>query len=442
MKQIFLVLSLVSAAVNASPTVTVESLTRKPDSNCVKISYVVVGEPAVVTADIKIDGNALADSAQTNVTGEINRLVGVGRHVCRWMPPAGFAYQDAALSVDMTAWSTNRPPAYMAISLTNTNERIEYFQSAGRLPVPLEDRKWKTSHLVMRKIPAANVEWVMGSPTEELGHNIYHYEDQRRVRLSRDFYLGVYPLTIRQFKNLQVTIGFDPNVADTYYLTKDGIPVYDDLPRGGLGYSTLRGSGAAQYGDSEPSPDIPIWPSSGHDSIATNCFLGVARTKFGLTFDLPSEAEWEFACRAETTAAFNSDEGNNASLDRCDPLGWHVGNSRIESPAVNAPHPVGQKSPNRYGLYDMHGNIREWCLDWFAPFTASQAAILDPQGAVTYYNSTSSERKLETGHRSLRGGSYLSTTNACRSASRSGYAAVYNLTDGGARLWLPARAER
>jgi formylglycine-generating enzyme required for sulfatase activity len=97
----------------------------------------------------------------------------------------------------------------------------------------------------------------------------------------------------------------------------------------------------------------------------------------------------------------------------------------------------------------MHGNIREWCLDWFAPVTASQSVdadaagvFIDPRGAVQYHQSAESGRKLKTGYRALRGGSYLSTTNGCRSASRSGHAAVYNLDDGGVRLWLPAYAER
>lgn len=446
---VFFAFAFVASTVCASPEATIGSLTRSRDSSTVRIPYSISGEPAVVTVNIKINGEPLPDCAQTNLSGDVNCLVGVGHHVCRWTPPPGFSYSESSLSVDLTAWPTSRPPAYMAVSLTNASEHVEYYQSAERLPVSVGDRKWKTSHLLMRKIPAANVEWTMGSPASELGHNVWHYEDQRSVLLTRDFYIGIYPLTIGQFRNMQETIGFDSNVSSTYYLTKDKIPVSDDLPRGGVGYSTLRGSGAVNDGDSEASSDIPIWPSSGHGSIAPNCFLGVARAEFGLAFDLPSEAEWEFACRAGTTAAFNSDESNDADDDRSDSLGWNAGNSQIESPTLNAPHPVGQKKPNRYGLYDMHGNIREWCLDWFAPVTASQSVdadaagvFIDPRGAVQYHQSAESGRKLKTGYRALRGGSYLSTTNGCRSASRSGHAAVYNLDDGGVRLWLPAYAER
>lgn len=449
MKSLFSAFVLASASVFASLDATVDSLTRRRDSDVVRISYRVAGEPAVITIDIKVDGISLPASMQSDLSGEVNCLVAPGSHVCRWTPPSGFTYSETALSVDLTAWPASRPPAYMAVSLTNVAERVEYYQSADRLPVPIGDMRWKTSHLLMRKIPAANVEWTMGSPADELGHNIYHYEDQRKIRLSRDFYIGIYPLTVGQFRNMQETIGFDPNVSSTYYLTKDKIPVSDDLPRGGVGYSTLRGSGAVKDGDFEPSPDIPIWPSSGHEKIAPNCFLGVARAEFGLAFDLPSEAEWEFACRAGTTAAFNSDESHDADVDRSGSLGWNVGNSQIENPVLNAPHPVGQKMPNRYGLYDMHGNIREWCLDWFAPVTASQSGaadaagvFIDPKGAAQYHQSAEPGRKLKTGYRALRGGSYHSMTNGCRSASRSGHAAVYNLDDGGLRLWLPAHAER
>jgi formylglycine-generating enzyme required for sulfatase activity len=88
-----------------------------------------------------------------------------------------------------------------------------------------------------------------------------------------------------------------------------------------------------------------------------------------LEYRLPSEAEWEYACRAGTTNRFSfGDDPGQADL-----YAWTSENSD------GKPHPVGLKRPNPWGLYDMHGNVWEWCSDWFAPFP--KADLRDPAGA-------------------------------------------------------------
>src|SRR5208283_6063359 len=84
---------------------------------------------------------------------------------------------------------------------------------------------------------------------------------------------------------------------------------------------------------------------------------------------LPTDAEWEFACRAGTTTTYYSGD-TEADLGRA---AWYYANSG------NKTHPVGQKEPNAFGLYDMLGNVWEWCQDWFGPY--SSANSIDPQGA-------------------------------------------------------------
>ena len=110
-------------------------------------------------------------------------------------------------------------------------------------------------------------------------------------------------------------------------------------------------------------------------------------------YRLPTEAEWEFACRAGSRDAF-------AGTGDIDSMGWYKGNSSQQL------HPVGLKSPNRWGLNDMHGNAAEWVLDQFIPFLGSDD-VTDPLHQMG-----------NDGH-SIRGGCVFDAASASRSASRA-----------------------
>ena len=122
------------------------------------------------------------------------------------------------------------------------------------------------------------------------------------------------------------------------------------------------------------------------------------------SFRLPTEAEWEYACRAGTTTAFNRGKDLSLTTDGypdLDGVAWLSLNSR------KATHTVGQKPPNAWGLYDLLGNVWEWCQDWFGDYP--DGSVTDPKGG------SSGLRRV------VRGGSWDSTTWSCRSAYRDRY---------------------
>ncbi|MDR0512099.1 MAG: formylglycine-generating enzyme family protein [Treponema sp.] len=179
--------------------------------------------------------------------------------------------------------------------------------------------------------------FMMGSPANEPGR-LNNEGPQRQVTVS-SFYIGRFPVTQREFEEV---MGVNPSTFRGANLPVERVSWFDAVEfanrmsiRAGLTPAyTIRGN-----------------------SVTWN------REANG--YRLPTEAEWEFACRAGTQTPFNA--GNSAS-----DVGWHVGNSGGRT------HPVGQKLPNNWGLYDMHGNVLEWCWDWYGAFTTEPQ--VNPQG--------------------------------------------------------------
>jgi formylglycine-generating enzyme required for sulfatase activity len=127
-------------------------------------------------------------------------------------------------------------------------------------------------------------------------------------------------------------------------------------------------------------------------------FVSRLSMKEGVTYRLPTEAEWEYACRAGLASEFCFGD----SVEELGKYAWHAGNSG------NKPQPVGGKKANKWGLHDMHGNVFEWCQDWYSKDYYTRSPLEDPQGPV------SSKDNLHV----ARGGS-IYVTNRCRSAFRA-----------------------
>ncbi len=229
----------------------------------------------------------------------------------------------------------------------------------------------KTSKLVMRRIPAGTFQ--MGSPSGEAGRE--GDEVQHAVTLTRDFYLGVFELTQQQWVNVI------SNWPSLYSNAADRAT----HPVERVSYAALRGASAGAG-----------WP--GATNVDAGSFIAQLREVTGVAgLDLPTEAQWEYACRAGTTGAYAG-----GSLDA---LAWYSETS------AGATHSVGLKTPNAWGLYDMHGNVAELCLDWYAYTDFGASSGLDPKG--------SSNSLFGGGLRVRRGGAYNSPDVKCRSAYRA-----------------------
>jgi formylglycine-generating enzyme required for sulfatase activity len=140
------------------------------------------------------------------------------------------------------------------------------------------------------------------------------------------------------------------------------------------------------------------WPNI--KTVDANSFVGLLRSKTGLSFDLPTEAQWEYACRAGTMSSYNNGGNTEADLKT---LGRYSGNRNDGRGGYSEHTTVGSYAPNAWGLYDMHGNVYEWSLDW----NGSLSNGTDPLGPVS------------GSYRVLRGGLWDGDASYCPSSRRN-----------------------
>lgn len=414
MKNMISILALFAAvAVQAGTTVVVQSVTGDVSSGLLTVNYRLSGDSAVITLAGETNDVPVADSAFRRVTGDVNKVVVSGDHEIRWYPDDDFgngAFAPDEFKAVVKVWPTNSPPDYLVIDLKNNT--ASYYTCTNVMPGRITDVRYLTDEMVFRRIPAAGVVWRMGSPIGESGRSA-SYEATRYVKLNADYYLAVFETTQCQAGHL---FGVSTGLWKTYNY---GIPGGETnlLPHCRFTYNSLRGN-AKSYA---------YWPVNGHDITYTDGF-GAARTKYSFAFDYPTEAQWEFACRSGESAAFNNgcELGGNPYDPQLNDTAWHVGNSSNEFSGCAFPHRPGLLRPNRLGLYDMLGNVAEYCLDSYG--TVSQnasdasAVVEDPAGPnpdlfATYV------------YRTLRGGGFASKASDCRSSSRVGIPMGWDASD-------------
>ena len=325
------------------------------------------------TGTLNVGGNTIrveqdrSQYAISGQTGSFDRFGGTGSINVTTTPESIYVWNAAAnvAWVTVTSGPTGQGDgtvSYWVEENASGASRTGTLTVAGKT-FTVEQTSGYTNSLGMEfvRIPAGT--FLMGSPAEEPGRD--NRETQHQVTLTRDFYMMTTEVTQAQWE-------------------------------------AVMGSNPSHFSDC--GGDCPV------DNVSWNevqDFIAALNARDGRLYRLPTEAEWEYAARAGTTTAFHNGDTTDAHANMsCTPLepnldqiGWYCGNT-----APPKTYPVAQKQPNDWGLYDMSGNVLEWCQDWFGSYP--EGAVVDPAGP-------------ETGdERVLRGGSWWYPARGCRSAYR------------------------
>lgn len=255
------------------------------------------------------------------------------------------------------------------------------------------------TNLKFMMIPIPGGEYVMGSPSGEPERQD-NEGPQIKVKVE-PFWMAACEVTWEEYD--QFSFSYDIKAAKE--ANKSGSPS-PRTPNDVLADAVTR-----------PTPPyVDMTFGKGHDRFPASCMTAHAAlhycswlaAKTGKPYRLPSEAEWEYAARAGTKTAYSFGE----DPAKMDDYGWHSENSEEK------PHKIMQKKPNPWGLYDMHGNVREWCLDEYSEgyFTKFDKEKVNLSPLLPAPKTTKSKHVWH----SARGGSWMDDKSWCRSAWRIG----------------------
>lgn len=461
----FLVSVLSVAALNAAVIEQVIVRQQWPWSTDVKVEYKISAVTNPVDIAVKAyNGDVELPLPPAAITGERYGITedGIGTLVID--PVAAFGTAKVALANFKVKLTVSDSPdnldevLYKVFSLTNQNDIVnitrrellngkygsvetDFSRIGSEFQTPMSDVliwtavtndiKYKTSHLVMRKIPAKGLVWRCGDGDDSVVGR-FAKSTQYYITLTEDFFIGVFELTQAQFKNI-----YGSNSST--FKAADDSPV---RPVETVAYHVFVGSPTDVQGKGRITPSERInWPKNSylHD-FGQNTALDKLYAKTGWEFGLPTEAQWEFACRAGTTGPLYS--GKAQTTESVKELAWCSTTSEEDTET----HAVGLLKPNAFGLYDMLGNVCEHTHNSVTGSMASGAAegsgdglseeapIIDPVGAAA-----------DSPNRFRRGNSWSyasGSTMDCRAGTRLGWWAWYEgRSDQGFRLACPVTSQ-
>lgn len=398
---IFMALGIVFSAFSDEPEISrVNVRQRWPWSRKVDIDYVLTCD-ATQKVDIAVtahDGSLELELPGESLSGDLSDVSHGPRRII-WDPTVT-AYTNSQLLTQFNVTLTQSPiPTYMIVDLATGD--ITYHYCGTNLWADVTNEVYKTDKLVLRRVPAGMFD--MGSPVE-LGRNPYGEEREtlHQVTLTKGFYIGVYEVTQKQWQHIKGNYPAyfnNPDYADT-------------RPVEQVSYDMIRGA-------TNDSPKVD-WPATG-TYVKPDSFISIIRSRTGNnSFDLPTEAQWEYACRAGTMTGLNN--GSNLTNITSDANFALLARYKYTNPDLpnttslarncgitNGTATVGTYLPNAWGLYDMHGNAWEWCLDVYLT-SLGTSAVIDPSGPQS--------GDVATMFRVWRGGGWVADARECRSANR------------------------
>ena len=346
----------------AAPTVAIDKVQQRyPWNGMVDIDYTITGDASGLKLEVGVEdkqtGNTYTPTKFFSVLP-----VTTGKHRITWSTEAeGVTIVSTNVAVTLTLVNTD--PAvvnnnlYYVIDLSGGTSAESYpVTTLAAPPSGVWSDEYKTTKLVLRRIEAG----------------AFKMNGSYDVTISQPFYMGVFEVTQKQY---ELVTGNKPSCYEG-----------DARPIERVSWNTIRGDSNTYN-----------WPNV--KTVDANSFIGRLRAKTGLTIDLPTEAQWEYACRAGTTSSYNNGGYSESDLAT---LGRYSSNLNDGRGGYSEHTKVGSYAPNAWGLYDMHGNVSEWCLDWNGSLTNSS----DPQGPAS------------GSYRVIRGGSWYYEASDCSSSSR------------------------
>ena len=315
---------LFGASAFATATVSnVKARQRYPWNGMVDIDYTITGDGTGLTAEIKVED---LQNGRTYVPSKFLSAVPTseGRHRVTWSTEAeGVTIISSNVTVTVSLITPDpeafKNDTYYVVDLSGGPIAERYpVTTLSAPPNATWSDEYKTTKLVLRRIEAG---------ADPLG----------RYTITKPFYVGVFEVTLKQW---MLVMASNPESSLNNHGEMAAVCC--------VSYNAIRGSTLGA-----------LWPQNAN--VDASSFLGKLRAKTGVDFDLPTEAQWEYACRAGTTSKYNNGSDSDSSLQI---LGRYRDNNNDGRGGYSGVTTVGSYAPNAWGLYDMHGNVFEWCLDF------------------------------------------------------------------------------
>ena len=429
------------SAFASTPSVEVTGVAQDAVSGLVTVTYTLANAPAIVTAEILSAGEMLPSGTMGAMLGDVHKLVSEsGTHRFTWRPDRDTASLLSAsdLTFKVDAWTADAPPDYMVVGLAETGLTY-YYSTTNAFPGGLlANPAYRTDMLVLRYIEAKGKTFKMGAwdtvNDRSLENGAQSREPQYDATLTNDFWIGVFEITQAQGEIINGT-----SSGSNWKSFFSNVLYRAMRPMEMVSHNAARDKNTAAN----------FYPRAPHSSS----YIGKLRTMTGLAFDLPHDAQWEYACRAGNgvgywgngeamlpagTASYDSYDINSAANV---PSRWALNGGMATYPRQDLATSwdnlgdvepgrgvaiCGSYPPNSWGLYDMHGNVFELVAD-FSPSSASTWSGLAGRPNISFDDPTKQANGDDPTHpswtsvanRGFRGGAYQRGASQARSAYRN-----------------------